>query len=399
MQQLLLIILVSVCSGLLQNTGAAAPPLWQQLVPRKQVAADRNQDYTLTEHNGPWLVMAASFTGPEGKEQAHELIFELRSKYNLSAFYYGMTFELDDDNLGRGLDNYGAPIKRRYRKGDRKIEHAVLVGEFPRIDDPEAQKLLERVKRMSPETLQVEEGEDTAQSLATVRQFHDYLRKKIGADDKRGPMGHAFLTRNPLLPKEYFVPHGVDPEVAKWNENLEYSLMNCKGKYSIRVASFRGKTSFVKGEEPAVTQPRKAKDKDPLVIAARNAHLLTVALREKGWEAYEFHDRHESFVCVGSFDEGRTFADGSIKLPGREAQTIINTFGAHTPNNVFNRPAPQDRELEERHKQQFHNLFSKGHGQVTHGFHPKRFIGLPFDIIPEPERVPRETVSASYARQ
>lgn len=39
-----------------------------------------------------------------------------------------------------------------------------------------------------------------------------------------------------------------------------------------------------------------------LVEAAENAHLMTVALRKMGVEAYEFHDHHESYVCVGSFD-------------------------------------------------------------------------------------------------
>ena len=112
----------------------AAPPLWEQLAPRKSVAADPNQEYKLSETNGPWLVMATSFTGEEGKAQAHELVLELRSKYHLPAYYYGMDFELEDLNPGRGIDEYGGPIKRRYNRGEVQ-EHAVLVGEFPAIDD------------------------------------------------------------------------------------------------------------------------------------------------------------------------------------------------------------------------------------------------------------------------
>jgi len=40
----------------------------------------------------------------------------------------------------------------------------------------------------------------------------------------------------------------------------------------------------------------------------------TNALREKGWEAYEFHDRYESYVAIGSFDQGETLADGRVVL-------------------------------------------------------------------------------------
>ena len=36
--------------------------------------------------------------------------------------------------------------------------------------------------------------------------------------------------------------------------------------------------------------------------AAEKAHRLTVALRKAGWEAWEYHDRESSIVCIGSLD-------------------------------------------------------------------------------------------------
>jgi len=399
MQRALLLFLCAGTFVLTANSLAqSAPPLWQQLTPKKKIEADPNQEYALKEEHGPWLIMATSFSGEEGKEQAHDLVLELRDKYNLPAFYYGMTFQLDSANPGRGLDGYGAPIRRRYKLGEQKVEHAVLVGEFTSLEDSQAQKTLERIKQLSPRTLNPENGEESTQSLASVRQFQNMVRKNMRGETSRGPMGHAFLTRNPLLPKEYFAPQGVDAEVAKWNERVEYSLMNCPGTYSIRVATFRGRTSFLKGDEQADTSTRQASVEDPLVVAARNAGLLTAALREKGWEAYVFHDRHESFVAVGSFDNGRTNADGQIVLTDRDAQTIMDTFGASKPNNIFNRPAPQDVQLEEMHKQRFNNIFSKGYGEIADGFHPKKFVGIPFDIFPKPERVPKKSISSAYVR-
>lgn len=272
------------------------------------------------------------------------------------------------------------------------------MGEFPAVDDPEAQKLLKQIKQITPEALKVAEGEDTAQSMALVREIQNRARERINPQQKRGPMGHAFLTRNPILPREYFVPKGIDPEVAKWNEGVEYSLMKCPAKYSIRVATFRGRTTFETFDTKHNEKRRKSKKKlDPLEEAAINAHKLTVALRAKGWEAYEFHDRQESYVTVGSFDTGNQLPDGRIELNDREAQIIANTFGAATPNNIFERPAPQDIQEEERRKQQFNRLFAQ-RGETFDGLHPKRFVGLPFDIIPEPVVVPKKSISAAYAR-
>jgi hypothetical protein len=321
-----------------------------------------------------------------------------------------MTFQLEDGRPGRGLDTYGAPIKRRYQRGSQVLEHAVLVGEFPHIDDPEAQHLLDRVKTLEPEALKVESGEPTAQSLVDFRQFHRAINDRLGKPMKIGPMNHAFLTRNPLLPREYFVPPGVDEEIAKWNKGLEHSLLHCPGKYSIRVATFRGRTLLKAANDNVQDErrTRRASDNDPLVVAGENAHNLTVALRAKGWEAYEFHDRHESYVCVGSFNEMQRTPDGKLVPSTRDQQVIIETFGAASPSVGFDKPAYQEMGVKEEQvgkvemkekliKQQFDSHFSKM-GDVAEGFHPKRFVGLPFDIQPQPVDVPKQSISSAYVR-
>jgi hypothetical protein len=385
-------------------------PFWRQVAPRKRVEADANADYTLAEKNGPWLILAASFTGDQGEQDARKLVMELRGKFNLPAYYYGMTFKVGDEQVGRGVTDYGAPIKRRYQRGNQVLEHAVLVGEFPTIDDPEAQTLLDRVKTLEPECLKVQAGESTSQSLISVRQLQRSIKERLGQKGNRGPMSHAFMTRNPLLPKEYFTPRGVDPEVAKWNKDFEYSLLKCPGKYSIKVATFAGRSSFQgKDDLGGATKVRQATEDDPLVIALQNAHNLTIALRSKGWEAYEFHDRRESYVTIGSFDEMERFEDGRLKPSSREAQIIVNTFGASTPNIGFERPAYKEMgvndkralELEAKEqqiKQQFEEHFSKGLGDVAEGVHPKQFVGLPFDIQPTPIEAPKQSISTAYVR-
>jgi hypothetical protein len=400
-------LLLTTCSAA-GGVADAAEPLWRQLMPREAVEADPNGDYTLTENNGPWLIMACSFNGEGAETEARSLALELRQRYNLAAFTYAMKFQIGDERIGRGIDNYGAPIRRRYKRGNEVLEYAVLVGEFHSLDDPDAQAILERVKTVEPECLQTSDPDETTRSLAHWRQFYESLKKTVGKNGPMGPMSHAFISRNPLLPREYFTP-GLDPEVAKWNRELDYSALKCPGKYTIKVATFRGR-STLQGADDFSDGPeglRMAKDNDPLVVAAKNAHTLAEALRVKGWEAYEFHDRHESYVTIGSFNEMQQLADGRLLPATRDAQIIIGVFGAATPNVGFEKPAYQElgvdaneaREVEQSQAkimQQFTAHFSE---DLADGFHPKRFMGLPFDIQPQPIVAPKESIGAAYARQ
>ncbi len=379
-------------------TASTAKPLWQNLMPRKNVSADPQGDYALTKEDGPWLIMAMYFSGEEGEAKARELVLDLRQNHGLPAYHWGMSFRLDDANPGRGVDDYGGKIRRRYRRGNQSTEHAVLVGHFPTLSDPEAQDLLAKIKTLAPQSLSANDEGPTAESLTNVHKFRNYLRRNNGKESQKGPMGQAFMSRNPLLPKEYFVPKGIEKSVAKWNTGPKYSLLNCPGRYSIKVATFKGRTSLKADSKQLQDQrTRKAKENDPLVLAVKNAHLLTMALREKGWEAYEFHDRYESYVTIGSFDEGQPTAHGKVVLNNRDAKIILDTFGATSPNNHFNRPAQQDIRLEQERKRQFNTLFAN-QGQLAGGFHPKKFVGLPFDIYPEPITVPRESISSAYVR-
>lgn len=398
MQRLLLALFTVGLFSALVPEASAVKSMFSKVLPRKKVEADPQGDYSLAKEHGPWLIMAMYFSGEEGEAQARELVLDLRENHGLAAYHWGMSFQLDDGNPGRGIDDYGGKIRRRYRRGNQITQHAVLVGHFPSLGDHEAQATLQKVKTASPATLSADGEGPTAETLTNVDKFRSYLLKNNGKQRKAGPMGHAFVTRNPLLPKEYFAPTGVDADVAKWNAGVEHSLLDCPAKYSIKVATFKGRTSLKAAQDELPDmRTRKAKEDDPLVLAVQNAHLLTTALREKGWEAFEFHDRYESYVAIGSFEEGRQTSDGKIALSHRDAQIIIDTFGASTPNNIFNRPALQDVRLEQQRKRQFESLLGN-QGKVANGFHPKKFVGLPFDIYPEAIAVPKQSVSSAYAR-
>lgn len=388
--------------------------LWKKFVPVPRVDADPSGDYVLSQTDGPWLVMAATFSGDGAEKQAHELVLEFRQRYNLPAYLHAMTFDFSEKSPGRGLDQYGAPVRRRYQR-DEVQEFAVLVGDFPTIDDPEAQELLQRIKKMHPDALNPEQGK-TAQTMAQIRRWEDQVLEKFGKERKRGPMAQAFLARNPLLPREYFVPKGVDPFVVKMNRGVEHSLLDCPGPYTVQVATFRGntvlETNAESNESSGFGWPGKKKDHSPLVEAAENAHLLTQELRDHGWEAYEFHNRTESLVTIGSFDRvAQRMADGRV-VPAPQVQRILETFGAmyDTPadplTDIGNDAATQ-RRVDQRERQ-FAQSFVNQLGPVTPGLHPKHvkiFKGrrveriIPMDITPHAIEVPQRSVSGAYARQ
>lgn len=375
-------------------------------------------ELALTQDNGPWLIVASSFSGDGAEGQARALAEELRGKFRMAAYVHEMSFKFGDDNPGQGLDNYGAPTKRHYRRGDQAHEIAVLVGNFPSIDDPEGQQMLARIKSLEPDALNVD-ADKTAQSMAKVHQFEEALKEKLGSKSKkRGPMGQAFFTRNPILPREYFVPKGVDAFVAKMNEGVEHSLLDCPGQKSIQVATFRGKTilqtSAQEPESKSFFGGRKREERNPLVEAAENAHLLTKELRDHGWEAYEFHDRMESIVTIGAF------AEVTQKLPNGQivvipqVQKIYETFdaGFDTPadplSGIGNDEATQ-RRVEEQEQQVGMQLSGK-QGQIVPGMNPKHVKIMhgrgknlkveriiPMDIHPQAVDVPKRSLSSAYA--
>ena len=416
-------VLVLACAAWLSAASASAQ-LWQQFVPTADDAVPANRtatgggDSALTQENGPWLIVAASFSGEGAEEQANALADELRDRFRLPAYVHEMSFKLGDERPGRGVDEYGAPVRRRFRRGDEVREIAVLVGDFPSIEDPNAQKVLGRIKSLEPNALNVE-ADKSAQSMAQVRRLEDALMEKLGKPRKRGPMAQAFLSRNPLLPLEYFVPKGVDPFVVKMNEGVEHSLLDCPGRQTIKVATFRGKTLLQTSaeEEPSAKSfwnRRKKEDDNPLVEAAENAHLLTKELRSHGWEAYEFHDRTESIVTIGSFAQvTQQLPDGRI-IAAPEAQKIVKTFDAS-----FDTPADPlsgigndstNQRLVDQQEQQLNLNINAQQTQIVPGLNPKhvkiiRGRGknikveriIPLDVHPEAIDVPKRSISSAYA--
>jgi hypothetical protein len=338
----------------------------------RRLECDPKKEYTLTDNQGPWLILCSTFLGDEGELQAKELVIELRRDFKVPAYTHRMEWDFDDKLVGRGLDKYGRPKQMKHANYKQRQETAVLVGDFPTIDDPEGQRLLDvlryaKTKCLDPDELK-KNNKKTSQALGAWR----WVASRLSNDEemkRRGPMGKAFMCANPLIPAEYFNPSGLDPLVVKMNEPVEHSLLKCPGKYSVKVATFGGATISIPKEVEAIEKGEKHM-KSRLELAAISAHNLTIALRSKGYEAYEFHDHGASFVTVGNFEYvGTPRADGKYEI-NPEIHELYGRFGA--------------------------GVTYSGGRSITN---PAKYLaGIPFDVQPVAIEVPRTTISSAYQR-
>lgn len=349
-------------------------PVWSkspwQWVSFRTSSEDKNTSHKLTEDAGPWLIYAASFAGEGAEAEARQLADELQSKYKMRTYVHSQQFNFSETVQGIGVNQDLTPKKMRYDKDGIFDEIAVLVGDYESFDDPNLAEGLKKIKFLKPECL-TKSGEKTTRRYAGLREWH----KRVNGDkvkQQKGPMGSAFATRNPLIPREFFAPKGVDTFVLGMNEGVEHSLLECDGEFTVRVATFRGNV-IIDQRQVAEIERGDGKMKSRLGEAALRAHKLTAALRKKGVEAYEFHDRHESIVTVGSYDwVGRPREDGVQEMN----PAIVSTIQKF---------APTQKPLQ------------GNEGQSLAGLQPRTLDGISFDIQPWPVEVPKRSVATDYA--
>ena len=316
-----------------------ADSLWSNLLAGNRVEADPAKPYTLKEEHGPLIIMACSFNGENAEEAAHDLVMELRKRYHVDAYVHNSrsNWTIPTATCSRCFalpiatsTRWSAKIRTAYRDGAIK-EVAVVVGNFAAIDDPDAQQALKTLKAADPECLHVSGDESQSRSLGACGRCRP---ASIDPRKPHGPLAHAFITRNPLLPEDYFAPKGgVDDLVLKMNENVDHSLLDCPGKYTVQVAHFTGEVIINQTDIRAIESGIKAgpeSTKQGLATAAEKAHTLTEALRSKGYEAYEFHDHDASLVTVGSFDSVGTPRPTARSKSTRGSTKSSRSFRAKT---------------------------------------------------------------------
>jgi hypothetical protein len=350
----------------LSSPTSAAP--WDKLFTTGCIDADPNKTYTLTEANGPWLIMACSFNGEDARKQANNLVYELRKRYKLAAYVYAKKFDFGDEDLARSNQLTPGP-RRKYASGSGVEEIAVMVGDFEHVDDSAAQKTLRELKYAQPDCLKPKEGKEPSLSLAAWRGLQNEAHRMLGIKDgEKGPMGHALITTNPLRPKSFYASKGIDKFIEQINADNPYSLLKCPGRYTVQVATFHGQVTI---DQKKIRDLERSQNFDggALAQAGEKALKLAEALRDKHYEAYVLHDRYASIVTVGSFSSvGTPRADGRIEI-NPQIHDVMQRFSAT--------PAPG------------------ANGAMI----PKTLLGISFDIQAMPVEVPRRSISADYRHE
>lgn len=297
--------------------GAVAPLLVLLLASPLQgakIEAVRGKRYRLSQRNGPWMIMVASFQdvpdtikkvddndrvryvpnenkrrGDTALEAADQLVYELR-RYGIPAYVY------EQEN------QYEQVRTKDFRHRDRmrtieaqKRNVAVLAGNYRSARNDTAQTTLGILKRFRPKFLAGNDGSSFTTHSASGGVYHP-------TPGQPGPLSGAFLTMNPMLtPEQALRMSGENNKLLRrLNSGNEFSLAGERG-YTIRVATLTGKqTTYQFGSKPR--ESFFDSDGSSLDKAARNAWMMTKYMRSKGTKAFLHHQQFGSLVTIGAFE-------------------------------------------------------------------------------------------------
>lgn len=377
----------------MENLHSETPPVLRFFKASSSTPSVSDADLELKAEHGPWLILAASFDGPEAHEKALELARELRKEYKLHSYVLPKQFDFTQTVQGSGFDSQGKQKKMKYAD-DRKVEgYGVLVGDFDSLDNPALQDMLKRVKTLKPKTLTGKE--DVSKAYGTVSA---YRRMIISKSDKAatasGPMATAFMIKNPLLPEDFFQPPKMDKFIKNLNQQAENSLLDCKSRFTVRVATFRGQENIVVGKSRS--GDANTNIGEALEHAAEQAHLAASVLRSAGYEAYEFHDRNMSIVTVGGFDSlGNGDSKGKFVYDPKIQKVIKEFGGAKDFKNSQVGPVPVARTLLDIVN--YRKIPELNTGTEAEKLVKVKRYSVPFDPEPKPMAIPRPETNGLYS--
>ena len=272
---------VLMLSGVLALQGLVATPAWAE-----RIEAAKDKKYELGKQHGPWMIMVASLSeppaesrieGPSKAEAASSLVFELRKK-GIPAYLYVQEEEIEPLGTFKRGDKM---VRREVRTKDSRI--CVVAGNYGSADDRVAQKTLNWIKNFNPK------------EFSEHAVFHP-------TPGRPSPLSGAFLTINPMLSAEEASQRKLDPLLIRLNAGRSDSLLANSGKYTLVVASFKGKAQLISKSSDEEFEVSRSLDE-----AGHQAEVLCHALREqrlhhgRQFDAFVWHDRDRSQVCVGSF--------------------------------------------------------------------------------------------------
>ena len=184
---------------------------------------DPIEPWLLKKENGPFMVLAKTFRGPDCERMALALAKELRGKYGLPAYILRSKDFPGKSNIRQvpptaepGVVQANIRVPEKYRTYD---EAAVLVGNEKTEKD--SALLLHEVKKIKPDCLN---------AMPSMFKWREGLST-------------ALRTTNPYVPAQYLYPRKSDRLVVQMNQTSR-SIANCPGRFSLQVAEFSGRSTF-----------------------------------------------------------------------------------------------------------------------------------------------------------
>jgi len=261
-------------------------------------------------------------------EAADALVLELRKK-GLPAYVYTQEGKLQSFEA---VDKLGRRQTGAYAAQRNQI--AVMAGNYSSIDPNQkegriAQKTLEWIKNMIPTTL----GKG----------------RYIKTPGKPNPFSRAMLVPNPLLTPEELQAKKDVKQLSYLNDGIDYSLSENPGKLTLVVATFHGNSISIQDSGDSANARRierfeqGLKKSQSLDKAYKQAYQLVQLMRNQNFEAYVWHDRYQSYVTVGSFNDKydpriqRLFERFRAKEHEYNGQTVLvaeSIQAKQNPNNL-----------------------------------------------------------------
>jgi hypothetical protein len=268
-----------------------------------RVEADPNKEYAVTPEAGAWMIRVITYVGPDARQLAHQLILEIRSRFDLPAFVVSSGDEerrkqqQELEQFRTQFPDYHGPI-RHTRIQEQCM---VLIGGYKDMDA--ASRALKEVKKLPPP------DEKLMNVLAKAGPS-----KKVGDEQQTllegtfvNPFPNSFVVRNPTVPQERKTDNKNDPFLKKLNAHEKFSLLQCKKPWTLIVATYQGMHTIQPTSESntvlSVFDNLWSSNRGELLEASgQNAHNFADAMRKLGFDAYVLHTRWGSLVTVGGYD-------------------------------------------------------------------------------------------------
>ncbi len=245
------------------------------------------EPFLLTKENGPFMVLARVFRGPNSQRMAIALCKELRTEYGLPAYIFRKK-ENPGGSLIRGVpptapsqtNSTNVKMPEKIRTFD---EAAVLVGNERTTADQE--RLWREVKKLKPACLE---------KMSTPFPW-------------RSGLSTALRTTNPYIPAQNLYPRTQDRLMITMNGGLR-SVINCPGQFSLQVAEFAGRSAFSFDPKTPANHILPRLETSPLRTAHDDAERMAEKLanapeiRQTGQPVYVYHDHTSSKVFIGAFN-------------------------------------------------------------------------------------------------